>query len=98
VQTLFVMVAFALLNAAILALTVRAVVFRRIGRLAERLERKADAAGTPPERVVQIGARDKLVRLEALFERLIGADGRDPAGGAPTRAARGEKGPERPKA
>lgn len=97
VQTLFVTVAFSLLTAAVLTLAIRALVFRRLDRLANRVEHAADAAGTPPERVVQLGARDKLVRLEALFQRLIDATGRHAPEGAPKRAAPAEGGPQRPK-
>jgi hypothetical protein len=87
VQTLFVMVAFAIVTAAVLALTLRLLVFRRLGRLADQIEQAADAAGMAPERIVRPGAQDKLARLHGLFERLIQASAGRTAGGAPTRAA-----------
>jgi hypothetical protein len=92
VQTLFVMVAFALVTAAALTLAVRLLVFRRLRRLADQLERAADAAGTPPERIVRPGAQDTLARLDTLLERLSQAGGQGSAGGAPTRAAPRDKG------
>jgi hypothetical protein len=95
-RTLFVMVAFALLTAAALMLAVRTLVFRRVAMLGDRLERMADEAGVPPERVIHLGARDKLVRLEALYERLLQAKERPPAGGALRRTARNEKSSVKP--
>ncbi len=89
-QTLLIMVGFALLTAAALSLALWTLVFRRLGRLAGRLEALADAAGTPPERMVQVGARDKVSRLEALFDRIIRAGGRADPGVAPRSAARHE--------
>jgi HAMP domain-containing protein len=97
VQTLFVMVAFALATAAALILAIRFLVFRRIARLADRVESAADQAGTPPERIVQVGAHDKLIRLEALFERVIHANGRTANGGALQRAGTPGKDPPKPK-
>ncbi|MGB8931271.1 MAG: cache domain-containing protein, partial [Anaeromyxobacteraceae bacterium] len=47
-QTFFVMVAFALLTAAVLGIALRLLVFRRVARLAGRLERAADAAHVEP--------------------------------------------------
>jgi hypothetical protein len=90
-QTLFVMVAFALVTAAILGIVLHLLVFRRLGALAHRMEQAADAAGTPPERVVQLGAHDKLVRLEALFERLIANGDAPPTRGAHPRAGERDK-------
>jgi len=72
-QTLFVMVAFALATALALVLAVRASIFDRLAMLQARLEKAVDAAGIPPERVVQLGGNDTFVRLETLFERLIAA-------------------------
>jgi hypothetical protein len=90
-QTLFVMVAFALVTAAILGIVLHLLVFRRLGALAQRMEQAADAAGAPPERVVQLGAHDKLVRLEALFERLIASGSSSPTRGAHPRAEERDK-------
>jgi hypothetical protein len=86
VQTLFVLVAFSLLTAVVLILAIRQLVFLRVGRLADRLERAADAAQVAPERVVQLGTHDTLVRLEALFERIIHAQTNHRGAGAPPRA------------
>lgn len=90
-KTLFVMVGFAVVTAAALILALRRLVFRRLARLADRVEREADAAGVPHERVLVLGQRDKLVRIESLFERLLDGFRRRPAGGAPPRAGDGEK-------
>jgi hypothetical protein len=83
VQTLFVMVAFSLLTAAVLLLALWWLVFRRVRRLTTRLERTADAAHVAPERVVQLGGDDTLVRLEALFERILHSHESQGGGGAP---------------
>jgi hypothetical protein len=70
-QTLFVMVAISLATALALILAVRGIVFGRLAELQGRLERAIGEAGVPPERIVQLGANDAFVRLEALYERLI---------------------------
>jgi hypothetical protein len=82
-QTLFVMVALALLTAAVLALALWWLVFRRVRGLARRMERDADEAHVAPERVVQLGTHDALVKLEALFERLVHSRDRRDAGSPP---------------
>jgi hypothetical protein len=71
VQTLFVMVAFALATAFALILTVRGTVFGRLAELQARLEQAVEAAGLPPERIVRLGGNDTFNRLEALYERLV---------------------------
>jgi hypothetical protein len=86
IQTLFVMVAFSLLTALVLTLAIQLTVFRRLTGLDARLVRAADAAGVPPERVVQLGGGDVLVRIEALFERLIHAARAKPKEDAPPHA------------
>jgi hypothetical protein len=82
-QTLFVMVAFSILTAGGLLLALWWLVFRRIKQLTRRLEGVADAAHVAPERVVQLGADDTLVRLEALFERIMHSHEGPAGGGAP---------------
>jgi hypothetical protein len=83
IQSFFVMIAFSLVTAALLAICFRLLVFGRLERVRRQAERAADDAGIPPERVVQLGG-DAFRRLEALFERII--RGRPPTGGAPPRA------------
>lgn len=85
-QTLFVLVALSLLSAGVMILALHQLVFRRVARLTDRLERSADAAHLAPERVVQLGTHDTLVRLEALFERVIHAQANHRDGGAPPRS------------
>ncbi|HSM92332.1 MAG TPA: cache domain-containing protein [Anaeromyxobacteraceae bacterium] len=85
-QTLLVMVALSILTAVVLSLALWWLVFRRVGRLAQQLEREADLARVSPERVVQLGAHDALARLEALFERLVDARGAHDAPGTSPRA------------
>jgi len=70
-EALFVMVGFALATAFALVLAVRATIFGRLAELQARLERSIDAAGVPPERIIQLGGNDTFVRLEALYERLL---------------------------
>jgi ketosteroid isomerase-like protein len=89
--TLFVMVGFAVVTAAILTIALRRFIFLPLARLADRVERAADDAGVPHERVLVLGRRDKLVRIEALYERLLDALRRPPTGGARPRAGNGEK-------
>ena len=90
-MTLFVMVGFAVVTAVTLTVALRRLIFRPLARLADRVEREADEAGVPHERVLVLGQRDKLVRIETLYERLLDAVRRPPTGGAPTRAGNGEK-------
>jgi hypothetical protein len=82
-QTLFVMVAFALATSLALVLAVRATVFDRLASLRARMEKAVAAAGVPPERVVQLGENDTFVRLEALYERLLASH--QPPAPPPTR-------------
>ena len=85
-KTLFVMVAFSLVTAGGLLLALWWLVFRRVRQLASRLERAADAAHVAPERVVLLGANDTVVRLEALFERIMHSHEDHMGGGAPPQA------------
>jgi len=78
------MVAFALATALALVLAIRGSIFTRLSELQARLEKGADAAGVPPERVVKIGGDDVFVRLESLCERLL-ASHRPPDAAAPPR-------------
>jgi hypothetical protein len=84
-QTFLALVTLAFACAALLALAVRLVVFRRLGRLRRELEARAAEAGLPPGRVVQLESEDEIGRLEALFRRvLFPSRGRDePPGDAP---------------
>jgi hypothetical protein len=86
IQTLFVMVAFALATALALALVVRGSVFTRLTKLQARLEKAVDAAGVPPERIVQIGGHDVFVRIESLVERLLTTHPLPPNAAPPPRA------------
>jgi len=97
-KTLFVMVGFALLSAALLLLAIRYEVFRRIGGIADRLEREADAVGLPHERVVHVGSRGTLERLEGLYARLLQSGRRPPTSAPLPPAARRDKGSQPPDA
>ena len=78
VQTFFVMVALALLAAFLIVVALRITVFGRLARMRARLERAVDAAGIPPERILEVGAQDSFARLEALLDRLLHASSPGP--------------------
>ncbi len=88
VQTLFAILAVSAVSAALVALAVHALLFKRLGRLRRELEAHADRAGLPPGRVVELASEDEIGRLEALFRRVIfPSRGRDePPGDAPKSA------------
>ena len=85
IQSFLAFVTLAFACTALVALAVRLVVFRRLGRLRRDLEARAEDAGLPPGRVVQLESEDEIGRLEALFRRvLFPSRGRDePPGDAP---------------
>jgi hypothetical protein len=77
---LAVMIAGALAAASGVALLVHLLVFRRLGRLRGRLERRA-AGVTPAGRAGEMESLDDLGRIESLFERVFRAHGEGPRGG-----------------
>jgi HAMP domain-containing protein len=87
-QTFLAIVAVFALSAAAIAGAVHVLLFRRLARLRDALEARADAAGLPPGRVVALESEDEIGRLEALFRRLVfPSRGRDePPGDAPPSA------------
>lgn len=77
---LAVTLASALVTAGGVALLVHLIVFRRLGRLRGRLERRA-AGLTPAGRAGLMGSPDDLGRLESLFERVFLEHGAPPPAG-----------------
>jgi HAMP domain-containing protein len=84
-QTYAALLAVAAACALAISAAVRAILFKRLGRLRRDLEARAAEAGLPQGRLVQLESEDEIGRLEALFRRVLfpSRDREEPPGDAP---------------